>query len=370
MLDQKIIDLEKLTKPEIMKLNRRQNFTCLTCKKPVVIKKGTRKRPHFAHEKEGVTIGASESATHLLVKHALAKWLQNQYIHATVEKRFTTIDRIADVYFQYENVAYAIEIQKSPMSDGEFEQRISDYRSVGITVLWVFLGELIEKGRNLYRLPPVMLGRHHEKLIHFCNKTAQLRIFFQPVFVTTKDVYAKPVCCRLSAIQMTNLLKKPEKQHHFDPSWLDIKRRFRTHSWFYVSKSERKLLEQCLLRGFNLSQLPTEIGWPVAAYASGKHLFVWQAYVLLTIMKYFKIGEQFTSTQLVKFMAAEYQLEIKKDLYQQVINYLKWLQMFGIIKENHAFFEYVQAPIVSQLMEEQMKRDEKFVQVVAKLWKV
>ena len=364
-----IIDLKKLTKFEIMRLNKRRDFSCLKCKKAVILKNGQRKIAHFAHDKDGTSVGSSESAAHVLVKHSMAKWLKNQEIDATVERRFAVIDRIADVYFEYKQNKYVLEIQKSSMSDSEFKQRILDYQSIDVTVLWVFLGDVTKK-ENIFRIPSVMLGRGLERYFNFCVKVAQLRIFEAPTFVTTRDIYAKSVCRRLSGFRVDDLLMKNEGLAHFDNSWMRVKHDFRIRGWFYVTKSEKRLLEQCLIRGFNLSLLPSEIGWPVAGDAIGKHLFVWQSYVLFTLMKYFEPGNIFALRVLVGFLVVEYKVVIREGVYKQVEAYLKWLVMFGIVKKKNGHFEYVKMPKINLSMEEQLKRDKMFVDVVAKLLQV
>ena len=369
MLGNEVIDLKKLTKPEIMQLKRRRDFFCVTCKKPVVFKNGTRKRAHFSHAKEGLSVSNPESAAHILVKHALAKWLRSQGIEVVVERRFVMIDRIADVYFEYKGLKYVLEIQKSPMSDAEFKQRILDYRQINVIVLWIFLGDVVQS-ENTFKLPPVMLGRGLGRLFHFCDKTVKLRIFEAPVFVTTREVYAKTVCLRLAGFRVDDLLKEAKDILHFDVSWLGIKIHFRKRGWYYATKSENKLLEQCLIRGFNLSLLPTEVGWPVAGDAMGKHLFVWQSYVLLTLMKHFKIGEVFSLKHLLSLLETEYKIVVCQNKCKQVKAYLKWLTMFGVTKKRGRHFEYVKLPKISVSMEDYLERDKQLVEVVANLRQV
>jgi len=200
----------------------------MQCQKPVVFKNGTRKRAHFSHEKEGVSISNPESAAHILVKHSLARWLEEQQVMVEVEKRFPQIDRIADVYFEYQNLQYVLEIQKSPMSDAEFNQRVNDYQSINATVLWIFLGNVSEKDSR-FRLPPVMLGREIPRLFHFCVRTAKLQIFKAPVFLTTREIYANPIRGKLTEFSVESLLEVEVggERVHFDESWLEIKKRFR-----------------------------------------------------------------------------------------------------------------------------------------------
>ncbi|MCL1989883.1 MAG: hypothetical protein FWG67_03235 [Defluviitaleaceae bacterium] len=369
MLGHEIIDLEKLTKPEIMALKRRRTFFCIRCKKPVIFKNGTRKRAHFAHEKTRLSVGSSESAAHVLVKHLMINWLKRQQIRGDIEKRFPTINRIADVYFEYKTVNYVLEIQKSPMSDAEFKQRTSDYERVDIKVLWIFLG-MVEEKEGTFRLPSVMLGREASRLFHFCVKTTQFQIFERPVFVTARTIYAKQLRGKLSEFSVEDLLETSEKAAYFDQSWLAVKKQFRRRNWFYVSKSEKRLREQCLIHGFNLSLLPTEIGWPVDGNGIKKQLFVWQAYVLLTVMKHVKVGGVFSLTDVWVHLQREYGIARTKENVRQVQGYLKWLIMFGIVEAQATYFVYVKCPKMSVSMEVLLQRDKKFVETVEKLWQV
>lgn len=369
LLANELIDLEKLTKSEMMRLNGKKGFYCTKCKKSMVFKNGERKKAHFAHEKKGLTLGQSESAAHMFTKHAMAKWLRNQGIDAKVEERFVNIDRIADVYFKYKKSKYVLEIQKSPMSDLEFKQRNLDYQSLGVVVLWIFLGNVTKK-ENILRLPSVMLRRELERYLHFCVKTAKLRILEAPIFVSTRDVYAKSIYRNLNGFRVDDLLMESRGLVHFDDSWLEIKNHFRISGWFYVTKSEKKLLEQCLIRGFNLSLLPSEVGWPVVGDAWGTHLFVWQSYVLLTLMKHFHSGDFFTLDHLMRLLEIEYKVMIHQGLHKPIISYLKWLVMFGIIKRKQKYFEYIKLPRINLSMEKQRNQDKIFVEIVAKLWQV
>ena len=368
MLENVLVDLDTLTKPEIMNLNRRRNFSCVKCAKPVIFKNGTRKRPHFAHDKNAIAVGQPESAAHMLVKHSLARWLERQGCPSMVERRFPEIDRIADVYFEYLNRPYVLEIQKSPISDTEYQQRIADYQKIGATVLWVFLGP-VTQNKNLYQLPPVMLGRNSDRLFHFCIRTAKLTIFEQLVFVTGSKIYAQVICKPLGSLQISHLIDSSQDGSFFEDSWLDIKHKFRERGWHYAGRSERKLIEQCLLRGFNLALLPTEIGWPVVGNAIRKPLFIWQAYVLVTIIKHFTVGNKFALPQLMQFLSLEFKISVTADTKRQVENYLAWLVMFGVLMHRGRYFEYKKQPKISSMTEENRSRDEQFVNAVVKLWK-
>jgi len=125
-----------------------------------------------------------------------------------------------------------------------------------------------------------------------------------------------------------------------------------------------------LIRGFNLSLLPTEVGWPVAGAGMKKSLFVWQAYILLTVMKYFNHDAVFSARDLLNHLNIEYKVIASEVVYGQVVAYLKWLVIFGIVKEEKSGFKCIKTPEIVLTLEDALKRDQKFVEVVRNFWKV
>jgi len=161
----------------------------------------------------------------------------------------------------------------------------------------------------------------------------------------------------------------PSKKIYFDSSWLVVKQHYRKTGWFHLSKTEKKLLEQCLIRGFNLSMVPVEVGWPVAGNAIKKNLFIWQAYVLLAIMKYFANGDKFNVGRLMCLLNFEYRIYDSSEIRAQIIDYLKWLVMFGTLNQTHNIYTYIKHPKITTIMEQHSEQDKKYINVVAKLWK-
>lgn len=361
LLDDRLIDLGKLTKFEMKDINRNQNFVCERCHKPVMFKNGTRKKPHFAHVKAKIGATNPESVAHKLVKEVMARWLHNQGIRAAVEHSFPVIDRIADVYFQYKGSEYVFEIQKSSMSETEFKKRIFDYGRLGIEIIWIFLGE-VKKQENTYWLPPVMQGRPVARLIHFCRSHANLTIFENPVYISTKEIYSRVIRRRLRNFRMQDLLEKKDLGLYINKQWLGVKWNFRRSGWFWVSKSEKKLVEQCLLRGFNLAQVPSEVGWPVPGNAIDKHLFVWQSYVLIGTMKFLKIGDIFRVRDVMLILQREYQVTWRSGATTQIRMYLIWLVKLGMIRDEEDYFEYVSKPGIMTNMEGCFDRDELLIE--------
>lgn len=366
LIKQEIIDLDKMTISEIKNLHRKSEFKCIRCEKPVIFKFGTRKQAHFSHVKKGEVFGAVESSAHILTKHSFANWLEKQGCRVVVEQRFPQIDRIADVYFEFHSEKYAFEIQKSPISDQEFENRIADYAQIGITVLWIFIGELIKKKQSI-QLPSLMLRRNLDTTFHFCARTAKLTIFNNPVFITQKEVWQGGREKRLSEWKTYDLLNINKERLVLKRNWLEIKRKYRSRGWFYSAKSERLLVEQCILLGFNLAMLPVEVGWPVTGDAIEKPLFVWQAFVVMAILKYFEIGMEFGLDRMGEILEAEYLIVLSDKGRKQIADYLKWLIMFGMLQQKEKKYIYKKKPHISSSMEVNLQNDELFVGVVLRL---
>lgn len=167
-LNNQLIDLTGLSRNEI--IQKHQNhlpYICPHCEGDMILKYGMKKRAHFAHKVPcEYQCSESESEEHRISKFLLASYLERQGATSIrIEKRFQDILRIADLYFEWNHQAYVIEIQKSAISQSLFESRVQDYRSKGIEVLWVFIGDLKEKPQT-YLINKVMALNKHHPLIH------------------------------------------------------------------------------------------------------------------------------------------------------------------------------------------------------------
>ena len=359
-----MIDLTQLNAAEIAQIDRRQAFVCARCQKPVLLRRGARKKAHFAHLKIENHATNPESAAHRLVKECFAKWLKAQGLVHQVEARFSAVARIADVCFKYKTKTYVIEIQKSALSEGEFERRNRDYQRLGAAVIWVFLGDVKKRGAT-YQLPQVMQHRTLSKLRHFCVKSATVSIWEGPVYINSKEIYGQLVQKRLKEMRVEDFIVEKAQHPPLTIGWLEVKRNFRRRGWFYASKTERKLVEHCLLRGFNLAQLPVEVGWPVSGNAIGKPLFVWQAYVLMGTMLFFKDGAGFGLPDVLRILNTTYRLPRKEGMARQVKCYLHWLVKWEILTHHSGgYFEYRALPKLGLSVEASLEKEAKMLQIV------
>ena len=106
---------------------------------------GPFRQPHFYHLTDSHSCRHSKKTiTHLRLQQKLALLLAG-----TMEAPFPTIRRIADVYSPSQQLV--IEIQCSPISRQEMEERNRAYASLGLRTLWILLERRF--GRHLFPFP-------------------------------------------------------------------------------------------------------------------------------------------------------------------------------------------------------------------------
>jgi len=136
------IDVTLVENPR-MEINQEQCI-CPLCEGPFTLRVGLIRRPHFAHRTECNSQYRThpESAAHLEAKWFLIQHLKKEfpeYSVATIqlEVKLEPIWRVADVLVTFPTGwRQAHEIQLSPITTGELQERTNDYNTMGIDVVW------------------------------------------------------------------------------------------------------------------------------------------------------------------------------------------------------------------------------------------
>lgn len=111
---------------------RHKDYLCPECHHPVRLKKGLSKQPHFFHRRSLVSCRQHQkSLAHLRIQLHLKSLIPE----VQLEKIYPAIQRIADVAWESRKIVF--EIQCSPISIQEVLQRMADYTSAGLQVVWV-----------------------------------------------------------------------------------------------------------------------------------------------------------------------------------------------------------------------------------------
>lgn len=123
----------------------KKNYTCLECENIVRPRKGNFRKAHFYHTNPITKCSQQrKSLTHLAVQEYLYELLPQG--EAVLEKRFPSIQRIADVAWIEKKIVF--EIQCSPIDPEEIIARNRDYQSIGFETIWILHDKRYNKWRH------------------------------------------------------------------------------------------------------------------------------------------------------------------------------------------------------------------------------
>lgn len=109
-------------------------YVCPECFQPVRKRAPKNRFPHFYHlQAEKKCRLSNKSDAHLFLQIQLFQSIGPSQIQ--MERRFTDLGRIADLCWEKEKLIF--EIQCSPISLEETEERIQDYKQAGYRVIWL-----------------------------------------------------------------------------------------------------------------------------------------------------------------------------------------------------------------------------------------
>lgn len=360
-----LVDLTQIPKKELAQLKLSSNYECPYCGSPVIFKQGPKRRAHFSHITPcDYDSHTHESEAHQLSKLVLSQWLINQGATSVqLEYRLSAVNRIADIYFEWNEQKYVFEIQKSLMTPELFEQRNKDYRQSGIQVIWIFIRDIQERSHT-YLLNQVMRLQKGNRLIHFNVLTETLTFFDHLVWLNQKEVEGTIQAVPLKFLSLDQLLFPPQayKQKRLS-QWLAIKKEFRCQKYASYQRKEYALLRMCAPFLINLSLLPSVVGWPIEEVAYEKPLFIWQAYVVLCIMSNYEEHEVFTLSEIRQKLRLHYRLKESQQTGLALKKYLELLSMFGMIREQFGYYEYIKKPHLYLQLEPYLIEDEQLGQL-------
>ena len=91
--------LPRLPKEKLRRIREDQEFQCPECKEKVMMKIGTQRMEHFAHQKGSLCVESyeRESEYHLAGKLQLFQWLENQNLCPELEPFYPSIRQRPDI---------------------------------------------------------------------------------------------------------------------------------------------------------------------------------------------------------------------------------------------------------------------------------
>ncbi len=122
--------------------HKQKDYFCRECGGIVRCRGGFLRQIHFYHlETNRICRQSGKSLIHLQIQF----YIQSRLSVCELEKRFALINRIGDVVWEKEKLVY--EIQCSPITAREIEERNRDYQSLGYQTIWILHDHLYNKNR-------------------------------------------------------------------------------------------------------------------------------------------------------------------------------------------------------------------------------
>ncbi len=131
------------------------DYFCLECAARVRVRSGTAIRPHFYHlSQESSCRQSGKTEEHI----AIQQLLLDQIGGGILEMRFESVGRIADLFWEEKKLIF--EVQCSPITQQEIEERNRDYESLGYSVIWILYDKTFSHKKKT-GCQKVLTGRTH-----------------------------------------------------------------------------------------------------------------------------------------------------------------------------------------------------------------
>ncbi|SFE73645.1 Competence protein CoiA-like family, contains a predicted nuclease domain [Alteribacillus iranensis] len=331
-------------------------YFCPACLKPVILKKGTKRRWHFAHHrKSACPYHHPESEEHLNGKALLYQWLLHQGYKPDVERFLPMIKRKADLLVEKSGQSIAIEYQCASITEEEMIARTLDYRSIGIHPLW-----LLSSSRLRLRSP-----RHYQihgfewvslrerpkdtryAFSYFSSRDQSFSFLFPRAMTSQTRILADHYTLPSSQLSFHELITFPDTIDGPSLSvsqWLRVKKqwRFGKNQWraFHDPRRLGPLFEK--LRA-GLPFFPAEAGWPhLGMEVISVPAYLWQSWLLLVFLPSLSPSHSFTSQEAAIAVTKSGLLSkstcfplLDEPLTQTLKHYLSLLSLMGVVEKTN-----------------------------------
>lgn len=380
--DGKIISLvDGYSKVRLEDLRRRESFYCRTCSERVILKLGTKRIFHFAHE-----VGSScmedyerESEYHMSGKVHLYDWLLSQQLSPKLEHYFPAIKQRADLVFSYEDRMYAIEFQCSIIDETLFKKRTTGYRRISVTPLWI-LG-----GKNIQRLGPrkaslsnfsyLFLRECGDSLYYlptYCPQAQKFILLENIIPISVRNAHCSYSLSSPGNIKIEELLK-PNTPFMIDwHQWRADMARGRVQVVTKVTSVQDPFIQELYTQSLNPVLIPPYVGIPLKNNVAIETApFIWQTYFFMDHLLPSRLGSEFRFQDIyVQFLRRVHSGQIKlrnlpsvsKNLFPFAIReYLSFLTDMGMLRKGrHDHYIMNQSIDLAMNMEEWHQQEENF----------
>ncbi|WP_449623102.1 competence protein CoiA [Robertmurraya sp. Marseille-Q9965] len=370
---------EDYTRNQLEEIRKKEEFYCRSCSEKMILKIGTQRIPHFAHEKGSeCTEYDRESEYHMSGKIKLFEWLKIQGLSPEMECYYPTIKQRADIAFTYEGKTFCIEFQCCTISAEVFRKRTEGYRKLSLHPIWILGGKNINR-KQTYKLSLTSFhflflqetANHEVYLPAYCPQTNQFIYLENLISLTTRTAYASIFCKTLEKLKVHELIAPKLAITPPLRNWGSDLFRYKNTLITSGQALQDPFLFELYTHALHPHTLPSYVGLPLKQnYAIETAPFIWQTYLFLEHI----YGQE--SGTIIRFQDV-YKTILKRLKEKQLVirdlpclhrnplpfviqEYLVALSQIGVLKkkENNIYFIDKQIKIANN-MEERLKEEER-----------
>ncbi|RTR30074.1 hypothetical protein EKG37_14355 [Robertmurraya yapensis] len=373
---------EKYSRNQLEAIRKKEEFYCRSCSEKLILKIGTQRIPHFAHEKGSeCTEYDRESEYHMSGKIKLFEWLETQGLSPEMECYYPVIKQRADIAFTYEEKTFCIEFQCSTISAEVFRKRTEGYRKLSLHPIWILGGKNINRKQthklSLTSFHYLFLKETANREVYlpaYCPQTNQFIRLENLISLTTRTAYASIFCKPLEKWTVQDLI---EPKITFSPSlkyWSSDLLLYKNTLITNGQALQDLFLFELYSHTLHPYTLPSYVGLPLKQnYAIETAPFIWQTYLFLehlfgrepgTIVRfqdaYKTILKRLKEKQLV---VRDLPCMHRNPLPFVIQDYLVALTQIGVLKKKENNIYLIDKEIkIANNMEERLKEEVKFYQ--------
>ncbi|MDY7223409.1 competence protein CoiA [Halalkalibacterium halodurans] len=290
--------LDSWQKEVLQSLQKKQGFYCPACKEKLVLKIGSQRQWHFAHQsKEACRVSTEpESHYHLSGKRLLYQWLKRQKLEVALEVYLPILQQRPDILLRKDKQLVAVEYQCSSLPLQEIKKRTDGYKRAGIYPIWVLGGNRLNReGTFHFRLQSfewLALCKdpyEHLHLRYFCPTS--LKFFtlsnITPISLTKTLAVLKEKAHLNQTFQ--DWVYPSLKPHESLPSdaWLTQKKQWRfQYPIPYPSPDQRHFQSWLYEQNLHPQLFPIEAGWPSKGHEwVATPTYLWQSWILCHVIE-------------------------------------------------------------------------------------
>ncbi|WP_338472175.1 competence protein CoiA family protein [Niallia sp. XMNu-256] len=301
--------LPRLSKEVLKKEKEVGRFYCPECKEKVIMKIGTQRIEHFAHEAGSQCVESyeRESMYHLNGKQQLYHWLETQRLQPRLELYYEKLKQRPDLSIKYAAKEHAIEYQCSTIPPELMSKRTNTYFKNNINCIWILGGSGIkrkaEQKVTLSKFDYLFLNKNlagNWYIPYYCSVSKQFIFLMDIIPIASKKALTKLTIYPLQRFSFQQLLSPNGSSSIHTEDWRNEVRAQKL-GIAINGKYYPKFLTELYNHALNISLLPPFIGLPIYnAPIIETSPLIWQTYLFIDQLLHKKANDLITFSEVYR----------------------------------------------------------------------